>query len=165
MRIKDKPNFYDKPKPLTFLPDALVSEAIEAMCTKNIGSVIVTNHDDTIAGIVTERDLLLRVLGKKINPEETKISEIMTKNIKVANENDDLIDWLQTMSNDRFRHLPIVDDEGKLINLVSQGDFVALTWPDLYDSAKSSFKCRYSKVFQLLLVAFALVTLGLIAIN
>ena len=55
----------------------------------------------------------------------------MTSDVRTASENDEVIDWLRQMSNERFRHLPIVDDQGHLLNIMSQGDFVSFTWPDL----------------------------------
>lgn len=165
MKIKDKPDFKTKPKPVTFSPDEMVQIALNAMCEKNIGSIIVTNADQTIAGIVTERDMMRRILGEKRDPETTKLSEIMSINVKAANEDDDLVDWMHTMSNERFRHLPIVDAEGKLINMMSQGDFMAYTWPDLYAKVKQDLKGRLGKIFQILLITFTVITLGLIAFN
>lgn len=165
MKIKDKPDFANKPKPFTFGPSDSVQEALNLMCDKNIGSIIVINPDQTIAGIVTERDMMIRVLGKKRDPKKTKLSTIMTKNVRVASKNDELVDWLKVMSNERFRHLPIVDEEGKLISMVSQGDFVAHTWPDLYEKLKQDLKGRLGKSFQLLLILLTIAVLGLIAFS
>lgn len=163
MRIKDKPDFKTKPKPVTFSPDHSVRDALDLMCEKNIGSIIVTNPDDTIAGIVTERDLMLRVLGPGKDPKKTKLSKIMTTGIRAAKENDELADWMKVMSDERFRHLPIVDEQGKLVNMMSQGDFVAYTWPDLYDKLKQDMKGPLGRALQFFLIAFALITLALIA--
>ena len=55
----------------------------------------------------------------------------MTREVKTASPDDHVIDWLRQMSNERFRHLPVVDADGRLINLLSQGDFVSFTWPEL----------------------------------
>lgn len=163
MKIKDKPNFNTKPKPLTFSPDDTVRSALTVMCDNNIGSVVVVNKDQTVAGIVTERDMMIRAYGQDVNPDKTLLSEIMSKNIRVANENDDLLDWMKTMSNARFRHLPVVDAQGRLINIMSQGDFVAYTWPDLYDKIKKDLKGHFGRHFQFLILIFAIITLGLIA--
>lgn len=165
MQIKDKSNFKTKPKPVTFAPEDSVQQALDIMCEKNIGSIIVVNSDQTVAGIVTERDMMIRVLGTKLDPEKTPLSQIMSNEVRVASENDNLIDWIQIMSNERFRHLPIVDEQGKLVNMISQGDFVACTWPDLYEKAKQDLKDRLGKSFQILLILFASITLGLIAIH
>ena len=51
--------------------------------------------------------------------------------MKTATPDDQVIDWLRQMSNERFRHIPVVDADGRLINLLSQGDFVSFTWPEL----------------------------------
>ena len=105
---------------------------------------------------------MIRVLGEKLVPEKTKLSQIMSAGVRVANENDNLVDWMQTMSNERFRHLPIVDEQGRLVNMMSQGDFVAYTWPDLYENAKQYLKGKLERSFQILLIVFAIVTLSLI---
>ena len=165
MKIKDNPDFKTKSQPLTFAPEDTAQQALAVMCEHNIGSIVVVNADQTIAGIVTERDMMIRVLGAKIDPEKTSLSHIMSTGVKVANENDDLVDWLRTMSRERFRHLPIVDTEGKLVNMMSQGDFVSYTWPDLYEKVKQDLKGRLGRYLQLLLILFAVVTLVLIAFN
>lgn len=163
MKIKDKPDFLTKPKPITFTPEDSVRDALKLMCDKNIGSIVVTNSDETIAGIVTERDMMIRVLGQDKNPDKTKLSEIMSTDIRAANENDELIDWLKVMSSERFRHLPIVDEQQRLVNMMSQGDFVAHTWPDLHEKLKRDLKGRLGWSLQIFLILFAIVTLGLIA--
>lgn len=163
MKIKDKLDFTDKPEPITFRANETVRNALDIMCEKDIGSIIVVNEDHTIAGIVTERDMMKRVLSKNVDLESTKLSDIMSTNIRAANENDDLLDWLKVMSNERFRHLPIVDQDKKLVNVLSQGDFVAFTYHDLYEKIKFDLKGRLGQNLQLLLIVSAVVTLGLIA--
>lgn len=165
MKIKDKPDFKTKLKPITFLPDDSVRSALNIMCERNIGSIIVVNSNQTVAGIVTERDMMIRVLGKDLNPDSTKLSDIMSTNIRSANEDDSLVDWMHTMSSERFRHLPVVDAKGKLVNMMSQGDFVAHTFPDLYEALRQDLKGRLGRGFQFTLVIFSILTLGLIALN
>lgn len=160
MKIKDKPNFKTKEKPITFFAQDHVDKALKIMSEKNIGSIVVVDNDEKVIGIVTERDMLIRVLYAKIEPEKTTLSEIMSNKVKTAREEDDVIDWLHTMSNERFRHLPVVNDEGKIINMMSQGDFVAHTWPDLYENAKNNIKGRLARSLQIVLVLFAIITLG-----
>ncbi len=100
-----------------------------------------TNRDGTI---VTERDLLRRVLANKVNIETSNLSSVMTSNVMLAKPTDAVVDWLRIMSNERFRHLPVVDIDGRLITVMSQGDFVSYTWPDLinYFGAKASETVR-----------------------
>lgn len=165
MKIKDLENLANKGKPFNLSPENNVSDALQIMCEENIGSIIITNSDNTIAGIVTERDIVTRVLGKNKNLNSTKLSDIMSTKIRVAKENDQLIDWLRVMSNDHFRHLPIVDKDNKLISIMSQGDFVAYTWPDLNEQFKRDLKGRLGWSLQVGLILFAIVTLYLIALK
>ena len=69
----------------------------------------------------------------------------MTPNPRVANENDDVLDWLRIMSNDRFRRLPVVDSNGKIKVIFTQGDFVSYTWPDLIYQASQLAKASFMK--------------------
>lgn len=131
MKIKDRPEFKSKGKPFILGPNDLVSTAIKTMSELNIGSVVILDADEKVLGIVTERDLLRRLLNEGRDPKRTRMSQIMTSQVKTANAEDQVIDWLRQMSNERFRHLPVVDSEGRLINMMSQGDFVSYTWPEL----------------------------------
>jgi CBS domain-containing protein len=143
MKIKDRQEFKSKPLPFTLYANEPVANAVKVMAEKNIGSVVILDEDRQVRGIVTERDLLRRLLRYNLDQETTTLSAIMTSEVKTAREDDDVIDWLRIMSNERFRHLPVVDDEGKLINVLSQGDFVSYTWPSLLllikDKASETF--------------------------
>ena len=147
-RLIDRPEFKTKPKPVTFLGKDKVSKAIEVMSEKNYGSVVIVDGKDKVVGIVTERDIVKKLVNNNMSPKTTKLEDIMTPNPRVANENDDVIDWLRIMSNDRFRRLPVVDTNGKIKVIFTQGDFVSYTWPDLIfqasQMAKASFIGGYS---------------------
>ena len=131
MEIQQLPEFKNKPEPFTLSGDESVSQAIVVMAEKNIGSVVIVDTNFNVKGIVTERDLLRRLLGQRLDPDKTLLSSIMTKEPLSAFANDDHTEWLRMMSNKRFRHLPVVDDNGKLINVMSFGDFVSHSWPEL----------------------------------
>jgi len=92
---------------------------------------VILDDDRKVVGIVTERDLLRRLLNVGLDPAKTPLSKIMTSDVKTASVDDQVIEWLRQMSNERFRHLPVVDRDGRLINMLSQGDFVSFTWPEL----------------------------------
>ena len=137
MKIKERPEFFNKSAVFCLKKSDVVASAIDVMAERNIGSVIIVDQDNKVNGIVTERDLLRRVLAKNLDPRSTPLSAIMTSDIRAARPEDNVIDWLRIMSNERFRHLPVIDDGGKLINVMSQGDFVSYTWPDLLDHLKN----------------------------
>jgi len=136
-RLMDRPEYSSKPKPLTFGPGSTVLEAAKAMAEKNYGSVIVVDDDDKVTGVVTERDVMNKLVVKGLDANSTKLSQIMTREPRVARETDDLVDWLRIMSNERFRRLPVVDDEGRIKAVLTQGDFVSYTWPDLLYQVRS----------------------------
>ncbi len=138
MKIKDRLEFKNKGPVLQLKGDVLVSDAVHIMATKNCGACVIVDKENHPIGIVSERDFMKRLLDKGLDPKKTKLKEIMSANLKLGHPEDDIVEWLRQMSNERFRHLPIVDQEGKLIGLVSQGDFVSYTWPDLLSIMKSS---------------------------
>jgi CBS domain-containing protein len=144
MQIKDRSEFKSKSAVLTFGPDDTVFTAVQAMSEKNYGAVIIVDPAHKPLGIVTERDFMRRLLNNALDPKTTKLREIMTTDLKIAKADDNLLDWLRQMSNDRFRHLPIVDDQGTVISIMSQGDFVSYTWPQLLhrvaEQAKATFE-------------------------
>jgi CBS domain-containing protein len=131
MKLKDRPEYKSKPLPFSLRANDVVPTAVKTMSEKNIGSVIIVDDDMQVKGIVTERDLMRRLLNKSLDPKTTQLSTIMTSEVRTGRADDEVIDWLRQMSNERFRHLPVVDDQGRLVNIMSQGDFVSFTWPDL----------------------------------
>lgn len=144
MQIKDRPEYSRKGAVLTMSGDASVASAVAVMSEKNFGAVVIVSPDDKPIGIVTERDFMRRLLDKGLDPIKTPLRDIMTSDLKVAKPEDDLLDWLRQMSNDRFRHVPVVGEDGRVITIMSQGDFVSYTWPQLFarlsEQAKATFE-------------------------
>jgi CBS domain-containing protein len=124
MKIKDRIEFKSKAPVITFSPDDMVIAAVKAMAEKNYGARVIIDKTRKPVGIITERDFMLRVLAKVLDPNRTPLSEIMTRDLKLAMSEDQVVKWLRIMSNERFRHLPIVDENGVLVNLLSQDDVV-----------------------------------------
>lgn len=79
-----------------------VVSAIDVMAERNIGSVIIIDSDSKVNGIVTERDLLRRVLAKNLDPKSTPLSAIMTSDIRVARPEDNVVDWLESCQMNDF---------------------------------------------------------------
>ncbi len=164
-RLVDRPEFKTKPKPVTFLGKEKVFQAIAVMADKNYGSVVIVDSKDKVVGIVTERDIVKKLVNNNMSPKTTKLEDIMTLNPRVANENDDVVDWLRIMSNDRFRRLPVVDADGKIKVIFTQGDFVSYTWPDLIFQASQLAKASFMKGFSIntLLIFMVIYGVALIA--
>ncbi|PTX57362.1 CBS domain protein [Litoreibacter ponti] len=151
-RLKDRPEYASKPTPLTRGPETTVKDAVAAMSDKNYGSVIVVDPDDKVIGVVTERDIMNKVVGRGMDATTTKLSEIMTENPRLAREDDDIIDWLRMMSNERFRRLPVVDAEGRIQAVFTQGDFVSYTWPDLLYQMQQLARAQVTRHFPYYLI-------------
>jgi len=106
-------------------------EAATLMTTANIGAIIIVDDDGNLSGIVTERDMTRRVVGKGLDPKTTLIKDFMTKNPDTLAPDDSAGDALELMQSRHFRHLPVVED-GKCVGMVSIRD--------LYMAAKTSLE-------------------------
>ena len=164
-RLIDRPEYKSKPKPVTFLGKDKVFQAITVMADKNYGSVVIVDTKEKVIGIVTERDIVKKLVKNNMSPKTTKLEDIMTPNPRVANENDDVVEWLRIMSNERFRRLPVVDSTGKIKAIFTQGDFVSYTWPDLIFQATQLAKASFLKGFSVntLLIMMLVYGIALIA--
>ena len=145
MQLRDRPEYASKPAPLTFGAEATVAEAVAAMSDRGYGSVLVTEADGVVIGVVTERDVMRRIVNAGRDAATTTLGEVMTREIRVAQETDDMLDWLRIMSNERFRRLPVVDETGRVKAVFTQGDFVSYTWPDLMYQAKELTKASLAR--------------------
>lgn len=157
MTLQDRPEYASKPKPLTFPPDAPVLDAVAAMTDKGFGAVIITDPDGRVTGVVTERDIMTRLVHAGRDPQTTRLSDIMTANPRVARKTDDVLEWMRTMSTERFRRLPVVDEDGRIEAIFTQGDFVSYTWPDLIFQAGQMMKASIFQRWHLWLIGGAIV--------
>ncbi|WP_316012872.1 cyclic nucleotide-binding/CBS domain-containing protein [Roseobacter sp. HKCCA0434] len=129
--IANRPEYAQKPRPLTARPEDSVREAVRQMSRHNYGCVVVVDAGDRPIGLMTERDVMKRLIDADRDPATTTVGEIMTANPRSARRDDLVVDWLRIMSNERFRRLPVVDEDGRLESIFTQGDFVSYTWPEL----------------------------------
>jgi CBS domain-containing protein len=101
-------------------PDASITECVRLMTADKIGALMVMDGGRLI-GIFTERDALNKVLADNLDPGNTKVSEVMTKDPYCIGPETTVGDAMQLITERRFRHLPIVDN-GKVLAVVSSGD-------------------------------------------
>jgi CBS domain-containing protein len=106
---------------ITIEAEAPVMKAVKLMNENEIGCVIVIRKGKAI-GIVTERDLLKRVIGKSKNPKTTKVREIMTKPLIAGNPDMDLEEATKLMFKMKIKKLPVVATEGDLRGLITLTD-------------------------------------------
>jgi len=102
-------------------PGATVLEAISKMNQHKLGALIVI-ESGRVAGMFTERDVLRRVLGDMRNPAETKVAEVMTRDVICCPPTTDLDEVSAIMQARRIRHIPVCDEGGELYGMISIGD-------------------------------------------
>jgi CBS domain-containing protein len=105
-------------------PGASVLDAINQMNERGIGALVVT-EGDRVVGMFTERDVLRRVVGNERSPADIFVAEVMTGEVVCTGPKEDLDEVRAVMKNRRIRHLPVCDDDGGLLGLISIGDLNA----------------------------------------
>lgn len=103
-------------------PDATVHEAACVMTRANCGSVLIIDAASTMVGIVTERDLMTRVLAKALDPQTTKVSAVMTPHPQCIPPDTKVADAVLIMIERGFRHLPVVGEGGHIHGVFSVRD-------------------------------------------
>lgn len=108
---------------LTTEPTATVFECIDRMVDRDVGSIVVMDGE-AIAGIFTERDYMRNIALKGRSSKETEVQTVMTTDVATVDPDEPLADCLRLMTELRCRHLPVTDEEGELVGIVSIGDGV-----------------------------------------
>lgn len=111
-------------EPLIVKPESTLSECFEVMQKHRVGSVLITGKDGRLVGIFTERDCLMKVVGKVSSFETAVVGDYMTRNPISERPEASLAFALNLMSNGGFRHVPIVDPDGIPIGIISVRDVV-----------------------------------------
>lgn len=101
--------------------DASVLDAANLMNDRRIGSVLVM-EGPRLLGIFTERDILRRVVARRRDPASTLLREVMTSPVACALPHTTLEEMRLVVRNRKVRHLPVVDDDGRVLGMVSIGD-------------------------------------------
>lgn len=102
-------------------PDATVQEAAVAMAEYDVGAVLV-GIGDTLEGVLTDRDIILRAVVDGKNPAELSVRDIMSSTLFTCREDDTLEDAFRIMSERQVRRLPVLDADGHLAGIVTLSD-------------------------------------------
>ena len=102
---------------------AMVAEAVDVMATRDVGAVLALTEDGLVAGIFSERDLLLRVVNAGRDPKTTPVSLVMTRDVRFVSPGTTIEAALALMHVNRFRHLLVIDGP-KVYGLISMRDLV-----------------------------------------
>jgi CBS domain-containing protein len=99
-------------------PKATALEAAEMMGAEGIGAMVVLDGGKLV-GIISERDVVCRVVAKRRNPETTLVSDVMTTAVRTITDDFSIDRALEIMHQNKFRHLPLIDGRGQVIGMVS----------------------------------------------
>ena len=107
-----------------FGPDSTVSEIADMMDLQDIGAVPIVSENNQLLGVVSERDIVRKLVKNGRDSDLVTAKDIMTSEVITVTKKTSQIDALKLMQNNKIRHLPIVDDSQKLINFISHRDIV-----------------------------------------
>jgi CBS domain-containing protein len=107
----------------TTKPDTPLQAVIEKLAAKRIGALVIVGASGTVAGIISERDIIRALAEHGASCLDRPVSDFMTREVVICSEADTLDELMATMTAGRFRHIPVVED-GALVGIVSIGDVV-----------------------------------------
>jgi CBS domain-containing protein len=122
MRVSDVLASKGSSEVYTISPDATVAELLDTLAELNVGALVVSGDGQTIAGIVSERDIV-RKLRHTDNARDLPVAEIMTTDLFVCGPEESFASLMTLMTEQRVRHVPIVENE-RLVGVLSIGDAV-----------------------------------------
>ena len=109
----------DSPRCVT--PETPVSEAAQLMESEDIGSLPILDGGQ-LAGVVTDRDIVIRAIAKGKDPRGMPVREIASRELVTVYAEDDLSNALKMMATQQVRRLPVVDEDNRLVGILSQAD-------------------------------------------
>ena len=106
------------------LPDESVANVAQLMKKEDIGPILIVDNEEnkTLVGIVTDRDLALKVVGEGRDPKNTKVEDVMTAKVVTSRAGDSVENAMKAMAQYQLRRIPVVDDHNHLVGIISQAD-------------------------------------------
>jgi CBS domain-containing protein len=105
--------------PTVTAPDATVQEAMQKMLDNGVGAICVLDSERRLAGIFTERDVMRELATHGFDPKNTPVRNLMTTEVEMATEHTTEAEALEIMLERHYRHLPIIDQDAKLLGILS----------------------------------------------
>ncbi|MBD3312004.1 CBS domain-containing protein [archaeon] len=112
-------------------PEVTVIDAVNKMIKQGLGNVLVIDKKGVLKGIVTEKDIIIKVVAKNLDPKEIKISEVMTKNVITTKPTATIQEVTRSMIDKGIRRMP-VKKKGEIIGIVTDSDILQVE-PGLID--------------------------------
>jgi len=99
-------------------------EVVETMYKEKIGSVLIVDENDRIAGIITERDIIYVASRGLFKKDDIKAESVMSKNVVTVSEESSIYEAIDKMRAHNIRHLPVIDSQGKPVGVISLRDLI-----------------------------------------
>src|SRR4051794_16647932 len=121
--------------PICCLPEETVGAAARVMRREHVASLPVISDERSrmLVGIVTNRDLVTKVVAESRGPNQTGIADVMTRTIVACRSDDDVESAIAAMDDHGVRHLPIIDRDGSIVGIISYSDLRTLPWHRPFD--------------------------------
>jgi CBS domain-containing protein len=110
--------------PVCCLPNDMVTKAAKLMKSEHVGSIPIIENEQTkkLVGIVTDRDLTLKIVAEGLDAKSTKVEVVMTRKVVTCRAEDDLQRALDAMAENQLRRIPVVDNDNKILGIIAQAD-------------------------------------------
>jgi len=105
-------------------PSASLEDLVAELKRRNVGALVVTIDGDKIVGIVSERDVVRAMAGKITSLSTLKVADLMSKGVTTCRVDTLVSELMRTMTEQRIRHIPVVDSDDNLLSIISIGDIV-----------------------------------------
>lgn len=112
--------------PVTARASDTVRDAAKRMDTKGVGCVVVVDEEQRPVGMLTDRDVVVKVLRRRRDPDQTRVDEVMHEGVTVVRERMPVDIAFRFMRRDGVRRIPIVDDDGRVSGILSYDDALQL---------------------------------------
>jgi len=106
-------------------PESTIQDCAKLMCNKHVGCIPICDENKTIVGLVTDRDVILRSIACNKDIKTTPVSDIMTCQVCSCGPDEEINEAEKKMSNEQIRRLPVVDENNKIIGIITLGDLCA----------------------------------------
>lgn len=121
--------------PAHISPDATIADVLGVLATQNVGALVVLGKDDTVEGIISERDIVRGLKSSGAALLNSKVTELMTKDVITCVPDDKAAAIMEIMVSKHLRHLPVIKD-GKFISMVSIRNLLQLRLAELATEAE-----------------------------
>ena len=108
--------------PKVCAPTDNVQQAAQLMKSEDVGPIPIVGNDSKLEGIITDRDIVLKVVAEGRDPKTTKLAEVMTGDLITCAVDGDIEETLNLMEDHQVRRIPVVDASGRLVGIISQAD-------------------------------------------